>query len=326
LLFLPKLKTPIKIELHREIVGKIKSITIAKSASNKFFVCILVEKEVEELERVDKIVGIDVGLKTFAVIATTSLKEAKTKPLDELKIVHSKISNPKYLLKAEKHLKRLQKALEKKQHKKNKKDTTKASKNYIKACKRISKLHEFVANQRKDFLQKATSKLINESQIIGLEDLNIAGMKKNHHLAKAISDVGWGYFRTFLTYKANWYGRRIVKADRFFASSKKCSTLGCTYVKKDLKLSERAWTCPICGHLHDRDENSADNLLYSTIKELNVPSERRNRRRKLPRKPGEIKTSGFVLEKVQNQVLSVKQEASKRSSIPVQAASRSSSL
>jgi hypothetical protein len=135
-------------------------------------------------------------------------------------------------------------------------------------------------------------------------------MKKNHRLAKAISDVGCGYFKTFLTYKAIWYGRRIVKADRFFASSKKCSTLGCDYVKKDLKLSERTWTCPICGQLHDRDENSGDNLLYLTIDEVNVPSERRDRSRNT-RKPVEMKTAGSVLEKVQNQVSSVKQETIK---------------
>jgi len=321
-LFIPKLKTSIKIKLHRKIIGRRKSITISKTAANNFFVCVLVEKEIEELPSVDKIVALDVGLKTFATISETSLEEAKTKPLSELKIVHTKIENPKYLIKAEKHLKRLQKMLDKKQHKRSKKDETRASKNYIKYCKRISNLHEHVAGQRKDFLQKATSKLINESQVIGLEDLNIAGMKRNHHLAKAISDVGWGYFKTFLTYKAGWYGRRIVKADRFFASSQNCSTPDCGYVNKALKLSDRVWTCPICGHLHDRDENSGDNLLYLTIGEVNVPSERRDRRRN-PQKPVETETSGLVAEKLQGQVLVGKQEAA-RPSIPAQAASRSS--
>jgi len=303
-LFLPKLKTPIKIKLHREIVGKIKSIVITKTAANNFFVSVLVEKELETLKKVNKLVGIDVGLKTFAVMATTSLRAAKTKPLSELSFVYSKLENPKYLIKAEKHLKRLQKALAKKQHRRSKKDITKASKNYIKYCKRISNLYGHVANQRKDFLQKATSTLIHENQVLGLEDLNIAGMKKNHHLAKAISDVGWGYFKTFLTYKASWYGRRIVEADRFFASSQNCSTPDCGYVNKALKLSERFWTCPICGHLHDRDENGATEVAYVAIAAVTtVPPERRERGRKT-KTPVETRTSGLVAEKLQGQVLS----------------------
>ena len=168
LLFIPKLKTQIKIKLHREIIGEIKSITITKTAANNFFVCVLVEKEIETLKKVDSLVGIDVGLKTFAVMATASLKEAKTKPLSELSFVHSKLENPKYLLKAEKHLKRLQKALSKKQHKRSEKDATKASKNYIKACKKLAAPHGHVTDQRKAFLQKATSSLIHENQVLGL--------------------------------------------------------------------------------------------------------------------------------------------------------------
>jgi putative transposase len=161
-----------------------------------------------------------------------------------------------------------------------------------------------VAAQRKAFLQKATSTLIHENQVIGLEALNIAGMKKHHHLAKAISDVGWGYFKTFLTYKASWYGRRIVEADRFFASSQNCSTPTCTYVKKDLKLSDRSWPCPLCGHLHDRDENGATEVAYVAITAVNtVPPERRERGRKT-KTPVETKTSDAVLVKVQSQVLS----------------------
>ena len=303
-LFLPKLKTPIKIKLHREIIGKIKSIVITKTAANNFFVSVLVEKEIETLKKVNKLVGIDVGLKTFAVMATTSLKAAKTKPLSELSFVYTKLENPKYLLKAEKHLKRLQKALSKKQHKRSKKDETKASKSYIKTCKKLANPHGHVAAQRKDFLQKATSTLIHENQVLGLEDLNIAGMKKNHRLAKAISDVGWGYFKTFLKYKASWYGRRIIEADRFFASSQTCSTPTCTYVKKDLKLSDRSWTCPICGHLHDRDENGAVEVAYIAIAAVTtVPPERRERGRKT-KTPVETRTSGLVAEKLQEQVLS----------------------
>jgi len=314
LLFIPKLKTPIKIKLHREIIGKIKNIVITKTAANNFFVCVAVEKEIETLKKVNKLVGIDVGLKTFAVIATTSLKAAKTKALSELSFVYSKLENPKYLLKAEKHLKRLQKALSKKQHKRSEKDVTKASKNYIKACKKLAGPHGQVAAQRKDFLQKATSNLIHENQVLGLEDLNIAGMKKNHHLAKAISDVGWGYFKTFLKYKASWYGRRIVEADRFFASSKTCSTPNCTYVKKDLKLSDRFWTCPICGHLHDRDENGATEVAYITIAAVTtVPPERGERGRTSAKTPVESKTAAFVLEKEQGQVLTTKQEAARPS-------------
>ena len=135
-------------------------------------------------------------------------------------------------------------------------------------------------------------------------------MKKNHHLAKAISDVGWGYFKTFLKYKASWYGRQIVEADRFFASSKTCSTPTCTYVKKDLKLSDRFWTCPICGKLHYRDENGATEVAYITITAVKtVPPERRERDSTFAKSPVESKTAAFVAEKLQGQVLTKKQEA-----------------
>ena len=261
-IFVPKLKTGIKARFHREIEGKIKSLTISGTPTNKYYVSILVEKDIKKLQLSQSICGIDVGIKSFATIAQ-----------GDSNIKLSKIDNPNYLSKSEKRLKRLQKQLDRKQHRRTKEDNTKASKNYIKFSKIVSNLHEKIKNQRKNFLHKLSKSVINDNQVITVENLNVKGMLKNHHLAKAISDTGWSMFINMLKYKAEWYGRTFIQVDRFYPSSKTCSN--CGYIKKDLKLSDRQWICPVCGTHHDRDINASVNL-YKIGQELSeyTPVER----------------------------------------------------
>jgi transposase, IS605 OrfB family, central region len=183
---------------------------------------------------INKVCGIDLGLKEFAIITNgTGIY---------------KIEHPKCLRKAEKRLKRLQKALSRKQ---------KGSKNREKARKRLAVQHEYVSNARNDFLHKLSKAIIDDNQAIVVEDLNVKGMQKTD-LAKPVSDSRFGTFVRYLEYKADWYGRQLIKVDRFYPSSKLCNVCGYKYNK--LKLSDRYWQCPICGTYHDRDINASINL------------------------------------------------------------------
>lgn len=221
----------IKINLHRPLKGEIRSATISRTPTGKYFVSILCETGEAKITPApinqENTVGFDLGLKEFLISSEGEI-----------------IENPRYLRKAEAKLKYVQR-----KYSKHKGQRTKH---------KLAKLYEKVVNQRKDFLHKVSSKIVSENQTIAIENLNVAGMLKNHTLAKSIQDAGWGMFTTMLTYKADWYGSTIIQIGRFEPSSKTCSC--CGTINKELKLSDREWTCNNCGTTHDRDVNAAINI------------------------------------------------------------------
>lgn len=236
-LVIPKFKEGIDIVLHREIKGTIKSATISVTATGKYFVSILIDTNTEIPIKApiteSTTIGIDLGIKDFAITSDGKVFE-----------------NPKNLRKAQSKLKYLQR-----KYSKNKGKRTK---------QRLALLHEKVVNKRKDFLHKVSTKLIRENQTIALEDLAVKNMMKNHNLAQAISDVSWSTFVTMLEYKADWYGKNILRIGRFAPSSKTCSC--CGYINKELTLKDRSWTCPKCSSVLDRDVNASINIKSFALK------------------------------------------------------------
>lgn len=231
---LPKIGN-VKCRVSQEVKGRILSATVTHAPSGKYFVSLCcTDAEIEKLPETGRSIGVDMGIKTFAVCSDGT-----------------EYANPKHLAKSEKKLATLKRQLS---HK------VKGSRRYERTRKQAARLHEHIANQRKDTINKISTKLIRENDVICMEDLAVQNMVKNHKVAKAISDAGWGEFKRQITYKAKWYGREMVKIDRFFPSSQICSECGAKWAgTKD--LSVRKWKCPECGKIHDRDYNAAKNIL-----------------------------------------------------------------
>ena len=221
----------------------IKSITITKTKTGKYFASILVDGDLLRVmhKPINGSIGIDLGIKTLMVFSNGET-----------------IDNPKWIRSNEKQLKKLQKQLSKKE---------KGSNNRDKARLKLAKKYEKINNQKRDFTNNLTTKIINENQVIILEDLNVSGMMQNYKLAKSIQELSLYEIRRQLEYKAKWYGRELIIIDRWFPSSKLCSE--CGYKKTDLTLKDREWTCPSCGKHHDRDLNAAINIENEGLRLLN---------------------------------------------------------
>jgi putative transposase len=215
----------------------VTTVTVSKDTAGRYFVSMLCTDQVQAKTPVAAKVGIDLGLSHFAILSTGE-----------------KIAAPNTFRKNESKLAKLQRKLAKK---------TKGSANRKKAKLKVAKLHAKIADSRKDFLHKLSTRLINENQVIAIETLAVSNMQKNRTLAKSIADASWSEFVRQLEYKSLWYGRELVGIDRWYPSSKRCSD--CGHTVKSMPLKVREWTCPECGAIHDRDINAARNVLAAGL-------------------------------------------------------------
>ena len=240
----------VKIVEHRQHEGVIKSVVVSKERSGEYYASVLCEVEPPEaLPVTNKVVGIDLGLHDIIVCSDGERAEA-----------------PKYFRKSEQRLAKRQRVFSR---------TQKGSSGHEKARVKVARCHQKIKNQRNDFLQKLSTKLIRENQVICLEDLSVKGMERNRKLAKSVTDASFSRFVEMLEYKAEWCGRKVIKIDRFYPSTQLCS--GCGYRNESVKglrgLKVREWICPECGEVHDRDLNAARNILKEGLKSIE-PTER----------------------------------------------------
>ena len=244
-IFIPKFKEGIKCRFSRKFDGKIKSSTVSRAPTGKYFISILVETNdsIPNKAPIDesKAVGVDLGIKTFATLSDGA-----------------EIQNPKNIKKSLKRLKRLQRSVSRKK---------KGSNSRKRAVKLLARQYEKVTNRRKDFLHKTSRWLIDHYDTICLETLSASNMLKNHRLAQSLSDISIGTFNAYMDYKAEWYGKNIIRIGRFEPSSKMCS---CGHIHSGLKLSDRVWTCPACGAVNQRDLLAAQNIKKFAFKQNNT--------------------------------------------------------
>jgi putative transposase len=238
-LTLAKMDTPLALHWSRLLPDGCKpsTVTITKDCANRYFVSILVEEEITPLEVTPKMIGLDLGLKSMVITS-----DGQT------------FGNPTFFAKDAKKLARAQRRQAKKK---------KGSKNRARARHKVARIHAKIADRRRDYQHKLSTKIIRENQIVCVESLTVKHMVKNHSLAKAISDVSWSEFLRQLEYKAEWYGRSLVKIDKWYPSSKRC--FDCGHILDSLTLDVREWTCPECGVHHDRDINAAYNILSAGL-------------------------------------------------------------
>ncbi|MGI5321780.1 RNA-guided endonuclease InsQ/TnpB family protein [Actinomadura nitritigenes] len=238
---LAKTAQPLAIRWHRPLPkGAMPStVTVSCDAAGRWFVSLLVEETLTPMPATGEAVGIDAGLDHLVTLSTGE-----------------KISNPRHERADRDKLAKAHKALSRKE---------KGSNNRARARLRVARIHARIADRRRDHLHKVTTRLVRENQALAIEDLTVRNMLQNHGLARAISDAAWSQLRSMLEYKCQWYGRDLMLVDRWFPSSKLCSTTGCSHMNEKMPLNVRSWTCPSCGTTHDRDVNAANNILAAGL-------------------------------------------------------------
>ena len=238
-LTLAKMDEPLDIHWSRPLPEGVKptTVTVTRDSANRYFVSFLMEEDIKPLPLVNAMVGLDLGIKSMVVESNGHTH-----------------GNLRFFATEEKKLARAQRRKAKKQ---------KGSKNRAKAGLKVARLHKRIADRRRDYQHKLSTKMIRENQVVCVESLQVKHLVKNHTLAKAICDVGWGEFVRQLEYKATWYGRTLVKIDKFYPSSKRCHQ--CGHILDFLDLDVRFWVCPECATAHDRDINAAKNILAAGL-------------------------------------------------------------
>ena len=238
---LAKTSEPLAIRWHRPLPERAvpSTVTVSCDAAGRWFVSLLVEETIAPLPSTGQVVGVDAGLDHLLTLSTGE-----------------KVVNPRHERRDRERLAKAQRSLARK---------VKGSANRVKARTKVARVHARITDRRRDHLHKLSTRLMRENQAVAIEDLTVRNLVKNHSLARAISDAAWTELRSMLEYKASWYGREVLLVDRWFPSSKLCSTPGCVHMNEKMPLNVRSWTCPRCGTHHDRDVNAAKNLLAAGL-------------------------------------------------------------